>query len=250
MGAGTGGLLGPLAQLVAGLVMVRATEQVLGCKADRQRHEVVAALHCKAPTLSRTSCGLHAACERMCVSSCAITRRLLKDRNGSSAMVRFEKALMLAKSLNERVYERRSMRGLAAAARLQAKPPPNFFCSLHGHKHMFVSGMGSAAGWCLQLGALSCTPCRSSASRAGRWLQHGARLHAGKSWWCCLQGQLPAAVSHLERVLEISGEIGDHVGDADAHGTIADIYTDMGLFDKAAKSYDRYINLMSRDGPV
>ena len=47
--------------------------------------------------------------------------RLLKERNGSSAMVRFEKALMLAKSVNERIYERRSMRGLAAAARLQVR---------------------------------------------------------------------------------------------------------------------------------
>ena len=38
-------------------------------------------------------------------------------------MVRFEKALMLAKSVNERIYERRSMRGLAAAARLQVCVP-------------------------------------------------------------------------------------------------------------------------------
>jgi hypothetical protein len=42
------------------------------------------------------------------------------------------------------------------------------------------------------------------------------------------QGQYQSAVNHLQRVLEISGEMGDHVGDADAFGTIADIYTDMG----------------------
>jgi hypothetical protein len=35
-------------------------------------------------------------------------------------------------------------------------------------------------------------------------------------------------------VLEISKEMRDHVGDADAYGTIADIYTDMGDFDAAA----------------
>lgn len=33
-------------------------------------------------------------------------------------MVRFEKALMLSKALEERVQERRAMRGLAASARL------------------------------------------------------------------------------------------------------------------------------------
>lgn len=43
-----------------------------------------------------------------------------------------------------------------------------------------------------------------------------------------LQGQYSSAIKHLQRVLEISREMGDHVGDADAYGTIADIYTDMG----------------------
>ena len=36
-------------------------------------------------------------------------------------MVRFEKALMLAKFLGNRVQERRAVRGLAAAARIQAR---------------------------------------------------------------------------------------------------------------------------------
>eukprot|EP00887_Chlorella_sp_A99_P002577 scaffold6.g2577.t1 len=48
-----------------------------------------------------------------------------------------------------------------------------------------------------------------------------------------LQGQYRQAIKHLERVLEISNEIGDHVGDADAYGTIADIYTDQGDLEKA-----------------
>jgi tetratricopeptide (TPR) repeat protein len=58
------------------------------------------------------------------------------------------------------------------------------------------------------------------------------------------------AVKYLERVLEISKEIGDYVGDADAYGTIADIYTDMGEFEKAAEYYDRYISRMGTEGPV
>ena len=67
--------------------------------------------------------------------------------------------------------------------------------------------------------------------------------------WCG-QGQHKAAIQHLERVLEISESMGDHVGDADAYGTIADIYTDIGQFEKAAKFYDRYIDTMNSDGPV
>jgi len=48
-------------------------------------------------------------------------KRLLKERNGAGALVRFEKSLMLSKALADRVMERRAMRGLAAAARLQGQ---------------------------------------------------------------------------------------------------------------------------------
>ena len=67
---------------------------------------------------------------------------------------------------------------------------------------------------------------------------------------CFVQGQQKTAIQHLERVLEISQIMGEHVGDADDYGTIADIYTDMGQFEKAAKYYDRYIGTMSSDSPV
>lgn len=48
-------------------------------------------------------------------------KRLLKEKNGAGAMVRFEKALMLSKALRERLQERRAERGLGAAARLQGQ---------------------------------------------------------------------------------------------------------------------------------
>lgn len=64
------------------------------------------------------------------------------------------------------------------------------------------------------------------------------------------QGQHRAAIQHLMRVLEISDQMGDTVGDADAFGTIADIYTEMGNFDTAAQYYDKYIERMEHDGPV
>jgi tetratricopeptide (TPR) repeat protein len=109
-------------------------------------------------------------------------KRLLKAREGGAAMVRFEKALLLARGGADRVRERRATRGLAAAARMV--------------------------------------------------------------------GQGRAAIRHLERVLEISAELGDSVGDADAYGTIADVYTDLGEFEKAGEFYDRYIDRMAKDGPV
>lgn len=57
--------------------------------------------------------------EQQCLIALREGKRLLKQQHGASAMVRFEKALMLAKSLGEKIYERRATRGLAAAARLQ-----------------------------------------------------------------------------------------------------------------------------------
>ena len=61
----------------------------------------------------------------------------------------------------------------------------------------------------------------------------------------CLQ-----AIKHLERVLDISREMGDFVGDADAYGTIADIYTDLGEFEAAAAYYDKYISRMEGGSPL
>jgi len=109
-------------------------------------------------------------------------KRFLKEANGSAAMVRFEKALMLSKAIGDKVQERRATRGLAAAARLQ--------------------------------------------------------------------GQFRPAIKYLERVLDISREMGEYTGDADAYGTIADCYTDLDQFEQAAQFYDKYIQSMNRDGPV
>lgn len=107
-------------------------------------------------------------------------KRLLKNGSAGAAMVRFEKAHMLARSLGDRVKERRAVRGLAAASRLAGQPRQ--------------------------------------------------------------------AVKHLLRVLEISRDMGDFVGDADAYGTIADIYTDIGEFEHAAEYYDKYIARMDNTG--
>jgi tetratricopeptide (TPR) repeat protein len=119
---------------------------------------------------------------KQCQAALKEGKRLLKERQAGPAMVRFEKAHMLAKAMGDRVRERRAVRGLAAAARMT--------------------------------------------------------------------GQGRAAIRHLERVLEISRELDDFVGDADAYGTIADIYTDLDEFEKAGEFYDKYIERMSSDGPV
>lgn len=36
----------------------------------------------------------------------------------------------------------------------------------------------------------------------------------------------------------------------DAYGTIADIYTDLGDFERAGQYYDRYIEQLGKEGPV
>eukprot|EP00210_Caulerpa_lentillifera_P005303 g5067.t1 len=120
--------------------------------------------------------------QRFCRDALRVGKKLLKTKNASAAMVRFEKALMLARGLNDKTQERRAVRGLAACARLL--------------------------------------------------------------------GDFRAAIKHLECVLEISDETDDHVGDSDAYGTIADIYTELGEFEKAAEYYDKYISRMNTDGPV
>lgn len=56
------------------------------------------------------------------LTSCA-TDRLLKEGRGAKALVHFEKALMLAKFLGNRTQERRAVRGLAAASRIQVCTP-------------------------------------------------------------------------------------------------------------------------------
>eukprot|EP00877_Chromochloris_zofingiensis_P008539 jgi/Chrzof1/3939/Cz13g14070.t1 len=65
-----------------------------------------------------------------------------------------------------------------------------------------------------------------------------------------LQGQYKTAIRHLERVLAISQMMQEYTGDADAYGTIADCYTDLGEFEKAAEFYDKYIDSMNKEGPV
>jgi tetratricopeptide (TPR) repeat protein len=63
-----------------------------------------------------------------------------------------------------------------------------------------------------------------------------------------LQGNNQQAIKHLQAVLKISAELQEYTGDADAYGSIADIYADMGEFEKAATYYDNYINKMQEDG--
>ncbi len=97
----------------------------------------------------------------------------MREQEAGPAMVRFEKALMLARTLGDKVRERRAVRGLAAANRLL--------------------------------------------------------------------GRYEHAIDYLMEVLALSKVMNDHVGDVDAYGSIADIYTELGNFDKAVEYYDLYI---------
>ncbi|GHP02695.1 hypothetical protein PPROV_000145000 [Pycnococcus provasolii] len=118
--------------------------------------------------------------EREVIYELKLGKRLLsEDEQGSagSAVVHFNKALLLSRKTADRIRERRAVRGIAAARRKT--------------------------------------------------------------------GDVKGAIAMLERVLEISKEVDEYTGDSDAYGTIADLYTELGDYEKAGRFYDRYIDCMS-----
>jgi len=60
-------------------------------------------------------------------------------------------------------------------------------------------------------------------------------------------GRPQAALAAMEQVLTLTKQIGDNVGLCDAYGVIADIYTDLNQYDKAAEYYDLYIANLEQD---
>ena len=58
-------------------------------------------------------------------------------------------------------------------------------------------------------------------------------------------GRGKEAIAHLKEVLEISKQMGDFAGDADALGAIADIYTESGDLENAGKYYDLYLDALN-----
>ena len=60
-----------------------------------------------------------------------------------------------------------------------------------------------------------------------------------------LVGDTRAALQYYSRVLEVSETVGDHHGDADVCGTLADLYAELNDFDNAAVYYDRLISCMT-----
>lgn len=99
---------------------------------------------------------------------------------------------------------------------------------------------------------------RSEGSSGRAWLRarDKSKSRDGRAWLqlahVCVraQGNLSVAIKHLERVLKLSDSMKEFTGDADAYGSIADIYTDLGEFEKAAVFYDKYIQRMQEDSGV
>ncbi|CAI5930355.1 unnamed protein product, partial [Closterium sp. NIES-64] len=61
------------------------------------------------------------------------------------------------------------------------------------------------------------------------------------------QGKYREAIAYHQRVLDKSCSSGEHAGDTEAYGAIADCYTEIGDLGNAAKYYDRYISRMESD---
>lgn len=61
------------------------------------------------------------------------------------------------------------------------------------------------------------------------------------------QRKFREAIPFHEVVLERSRKCGEHSGDTEAYGAIADCYTELGDLEKAAKYYDKYIMRMEEE---
>jgi len=73
-------------------------------------------------------------------------------------------------------------------------------------------------------------------SRQSGNLTQERRATRGLAAGCKMTGSPQRAIGHLERVLELSRQMGDHVGDADAYGVIADCYTELNDYELAGES--------------
>eukprot|EP00471_Norrisiella_sphaerica_P009023 CAMPEP_0184504082 /NCGR_PEP_ID=MMETSP0113_2-20130426/52142_1 /TAXON_ID=91329 /ORGANISM="Norrisiella sphaerica, Strain BC52" /LENGTH=342 /DNA_ID=CAMNT_0026893697 /DNA_START=10 /DNA_END=1038 /DNA_ORIENTATION=- len=73
------------------------------------------------------------------------------------------------------------------------------------------------------------------------------KAHRGLGAAHRLLGNLRSALEHMERVVEISLKSGDKTGLGDAYGVLADIYTEIDEYEKAATYYDKYIEAINDD---
>eukprot|EP00475_Leptophrys_vorax_P003801 TRINITY_DN12219_c0_g1_i1.p1 TRINITY_DN12219_c0_g1~~TRINITY_DN12219_c0_g1_i1.p1 ORF type:complete len:174 (+),score=8.79 TRINITY_DN12219_c0_g1_i1:36-524(+) len=64
---------------------------------------------------------------------------------------------------------------------------------------------------------------------------------------CQRQRKFREAINYHQMVLDKSMETGEHSGDTEAYGAIADCYTELGDMEKAAFFYDRYISRLEQD---
>ena len=58
------------------------------------------------------------------------------------------------------------------------------------------------------------------------------------------QGDRAGAIADLQAVLALSKAMGEHTGDTDALGAIADLYTELGDLERAGSYYDLYITAL------
>eukprot|EP00850_Spirogloea_muscicola_P017532 SM000151S01520 [mRNA] locus=s151:189868:197515:- [translate_table: standard] len=67
---------------------------------------------------------------------------------------------------------------------------------------------------------------------------------------CQRQRKYKDAIRYHELVLKTSDRTGEHSGDTEACGAIADCYTELGDLEAAAKYYDRYISLLETGNEI
>jgi len=62
-------------------------------------------------------------------------------------------------------------------------------------------------------------------------------------------GDLQSALNRLQRCLQLSLELEEYTGDVDVLGEIADVYADLGDYERAGKYYDRCIVAIQEESP-
>jgi len=73
------------------------------------------------------------------------------------------------------------------------------------------------------------------------------KAHRGLGAAQMLLGHSELALEHMMKVIDISIKNNDTSGLGDAYGVIADIYTDIDDFERAAMYYDKYIEAINND---
>lgn len=150
-------------------------------------------------------------------------KNFLRNQEHEKALLEFQTALELAKSVKDPIEEKKAARGLGT--------------------FLSVFPLFEPLSLMWQQGASSTCSIRSlviiSISKYRALVFLGASLQR--------QGKYRDAIKYHSMVLAISDREREESGNTEAYGAIADCYTELGDLEKAGKFYDEYIARLEKD---